>query len=42
VLGGAGARSVVEAVDRIDELKDVRELTALLGRRAGVGELASR
>jgi 2-methylcitrate dehydratase PrpD len=29
-LGHAGARAVVEAVDRIDELKDVRELTALL------------
>jgi 2-methylcitrate dehydratase PrpD len=30
VLGGAGARAVVEAVDRMDELKDVRELTSLL------------
>src|SRR5712692_3051996 len=30
VLGAAGARAVVEAVDRIDELKDVRELTSLL------------
>jgi 2-methylcitrate dehydratase PrpD len=29
-LGAAGARAVVEAVDRIDELKAVRELTALL------------
>jgi 2-methylcitrate dehydratase PrpD len=29
-LGAAGARAVVEAVDRIDGLKDVRELTALL------------
>jgi len=33
-LGAAGARAVVEAVDRIDELKDVRELTSLLGRQA--------
>jgi 2-methylcitrate dehydratase PrpD len=30
VLGAAAARSVVEAVDRIDELKDIRDLTALL------------
>jgi 2-methylcitrate dehydratase PrpD len=30
VLGRAGARAVVEAVDRVDELKDIRELTALL------------
>ena len=30
-LGAARARTVVEAVDRIDELKDVRELTTLLG-----------
>jgi len=30
-LGAARARAVIEAVDRIDELKDVRELTALLG-----------
>jgi len=29
-LGAARARAVVEAVDRIDELKDVRELTSLL------------
>jgi 2-methylcitrate dehydratase PrpD len=29
-LGKAGARVVVEAVDRIGELKDIRELTALL------------
>lgn len=33
-LGGAGARTVMEAVDRIDELKDVRELTSLLGAGA--------
>jgi 2-methylcitrate dehydratase PrpD len=32
VLGSARTRAVVEAVDRIDELKDVRELTALLAR----------
>jgi len=30
VLGAARARTVIEAVDRVDELKDVRELTALL------------
>jgi 2-methylcitrate dehydratase PrpD len=30
VLGAAGARAVVETVDRMDELKDVRELTSLL------------
>ena len=30
VLGAAGARAVVEAVDRLDELKDVRELTSRL------------
>lgn len=30
-LGRAEARAVMEAVDRIDELKDVRELTSLLG-----------
>ena len=29
-LGAPGARAVVEAVDRIDEMKDVRELTARL------------
>jgi 2-methylcitrate dehydratase PrpD len=29
-LGAPGARAVVEAVDRIEELKDVRELTSLL------------
>jgi 2-methylcitrate dehydratase PrpD len=33
-LGRAGARAVMEAVDRIDELKDVRELTSLLGAGA--------
>ena len=30
VLGAAGARAVVEAVDRLDELKDVREVTSRL------------
>ena len=30
VLGAAGARAVVEAVDRVDELKNVRDLTSLL------------
>jgi hypothetical protein len=29
-LGAAGARAVVEMVDRMDELKDVRELTSRL------------
>jgi len=40
-LGDAGARAVVEAVDRIDELKDVRELTALLTRREAVSGSSS-
>jgi hypothetical protein len=30
VLGEMRAQAVVDAVDRIDELKDVRDLTALL------------
>jgi 2-methylcitrate dehydratase PrpD len=36
-LGAAGARAVVEAIEGIDELKDVRELTALLGTQAVSG-----
>lgn len=31
-LGEAGAREVIDIVGRVEDLKDLRELTALLGR----------
>ena len=34
ILGEAQADKVVETVDRLDSLADVRELTALLGGRS--------